>query len=85
MATKTGIPVDIYVATEDTWVTLLLIRTGSKEHNVRLAQRARELGMKLRASGDGIEGSTGELIKVRNEEEVFSVLRLDYLPPRMRQ
>lgn len=84
VATKTGIPVDIYVATEESWATLLLIRTGSKEHNVRLAQKARELGMKLRASGDGIENPAGELIKIQNEEDVFRLLGLDYLSPEMR-
>ena len=30
------IPLDIYFATEETWATLLLIRTGSTENNIRL-------------------------------------------------
>lgn len=84
VATKTGIPIDVYVATRDTWATLLLIRTGSKEHNIQLAQRARKLGMKLRASGDGIENQDGELIKIQSEDEIFSLLKLAYLPPEKR-
>jgi DNA polymerase/3'-5' exonuclease PolX len=84
VATKTGVPVDIYVATEETWATLLLIRTGSKEHNIKLARRALDLGMKLRASGDGIEGSDGTLTRVTAEEEVFSLLGLSYLRPEER-
>lgn len=84
VATKTGIPVDIYVASEETWATLLLIRTGSKEHNIKLARRALDLGMRLRASGEGIEGSDGTLIKVTAEEEVFSLLGLGYLRPEER-
>src|SRR2546426_5143152 len=63
VATKTGIPVDVYVATRDTWATLLLIRTGSKEHNIKLARRALGLGMRLRASGDGIEDPHGTLVR----------------------
>jgi DNA polymerase (family 10) len=81
VATKTKIPVDLYFATLDTWATLLLIRTGSKEHNIKLAQRAKELGMKLHASGDGIEGANGELLRVSSEEELFSLLQLRYLRP----
>ncbi len=30
----TEIPVDLYLATPDTWATLLLIRTGSAQHNI---------------------------------------------------
>lgn len=85
VATKTGIPVDLYVAGPDTWGTLLLIRTGSKEHNIRLAQRAKELGMKLRASGDGIEDGHGKLLKVEAEEDVFRILGLSYLAPEDRR
>jgi DNA polymerase (family 10) len=81
VATKTGIPIDLYVARPETWATLLLIRTGSKEHNIRLARRAKELGMKLRASGDGIEDGHGNLLKVDAEEDVFRILRLPYLAP----
>ena len=81
LATKTGIPIDLYVARLETWATLLLIRTGSKEHNIRLAQRAKELGMKLRASGDGIEDGRGNVLKVDAEEEVFRILGLPYLAP----
>jgi DNA polymerase/3'-5' exonuclease PolX len=46
---------DIYIATEATWATLLLIRTGSKEHNIRLCTRAAKMGMKLHADGSGLE------------------------------
>jgi len=81
VATKTGIPIDLYVARPETWTTLLLIRTGSKEHNIRLAQRAKELGMKLRASGDGIEDGHGNVLKVDAEEDVFRILGLPYLAP----
>jgi DNA polymerase (family 10) len=81
IAAKTRIPVDLYIATPETWTTLLLIRTGSKEHNIRLAQRARDLGMKLRASGDGIEDASGQLLRVSTEEELFSLLQVPYIPP----
>jgi DNA polymerase (family 10) len=84
IATRTGIPVDLYFATHESWATLFLIRTGSKAHNIKLAQRAKELGMKLRASGDGIEDANGKLIRVNAEEEVFSLLQLRYCQPQGR-
>jgi DNA polymerase (family 10) len=84
IAAKTGIQVDIYRAEQRTWATLLLIRTGSREHNIRLAQRARELGLKLRASGDGVETGSGDLLDVYSEEEIFSLLKLPYLTPERR-
>jgi DNA polymerase/3'-5' exonuclease PolX len=84
VATKTKVPVDIYIARPETWATLLLIRTGSKEHNIKLARRAKELGMKLRASGDGIEDSNGVLHRLSAEDQVFALLNLRYLPPNER-
>lgn len=84
VATKTGVPIDLYIANEDTWATLLLIRTGSKNHNVLLAQRAQQLGMKLLASGEGIRDSRGDLIRISTEGEIFSLLKLPYLPPEKR-
>src|SRR6266446_3745254 len=48
-------PVDIYMATEESWATLLLIRTGSAEHNIWMCARARACGGKLHADGSGLE------------------------------
>ena len=41
------VQVDVYFATKDTWGILLLVRTGSKEHNIKLCQYAINKGMKL--------------------------------------
>ena len=49
-----SIQVDVYIADEYTWATLLLIRTGSKENNIRLCTVARDRGWHLAASGDGL-------------------------------
>jgi DNA polymerase/3'-5' exonuclease PolX len=84
IASKTGIQVDMYIADQRTWPTLLLIRTGSKDHNIRLAMRAKELGMKLRASGDGIEDSAGGIICMEKEEDIFALLKLAYRRPEER-
>lgn len=49
-----GIMIDLYMANEDTFSTLCLIRTGSAEHNVTLTTLARGKGMKLFADGTGL-------------------------------
>ena len=90
-----GVSVDIYIATPETWATLLLIRTGSKESNVRLCSLARQKGMKLHADGRGLEkclagqgyeldNSTTSKIICDTEESIFQTLGLPYLPPEKR-
>jgi len=87
--------VDIYIATADTWATLLLIRTGSVEHNIRLCTHARELGGKLHADGSGLELPGGynavlqrremDVFYPQTEEEIFGKLGIAYLPPSLRE
>lgn len=73
--------IDIYIADRSTWPTLLLIRTGSKEHNIRLAQRAIAKHRQLKADGSGLMTPDGTLLKVESEEDIFRHLDLAYIPP----
>jgi len=79
-----NLPIDVYFASERTWPTLLLIRTGSKAHNIKLCTLARDRDMKLKASGDGIEKG-GKLIPVSSEAEIFTALGLDYVEAKERE
>ena len=95
VATRYGIEVDIYVATPDIWATLLLIRTGSKSHNIKLCARAKSLGMKLHADGSGLfrlalnqteyENADDERIAGDSEESIFAALGLAYVAPEKRE
>lgn len=76
-----GTQIDLYYATPQTWATLLLIRTGSKESNISLCSRARRLGMKLKANGDGIIGKEGQLITIESEQQIYEILELKYQEP----
>jgi DNA polymerase/3'-5' exonuclease PolX len=78
------IPIDLYIATAQIWWTLLLIRTGSRQHNIKLARRAMELQMHLKADGSGVLRSSGNIISVSSEEEIFQHLKLEYRPPEER-
>ena len=53
-----GFQVDIYRARPETWGVILLVRTGSKEHNVKLCTLARLKGLKLSAA-EGVVDQDG--------------------------
>ena len=74
------INIDIYTATPASWSTLLLIRTGSKENNIRLATIAKRKGWQLKANGDGLFNNHGDRI-ADTEESIFQVLGLPYQEP----
>ena len=76
-----GAQVDLYYATPQTWATLLLIRTGSKENNIRLATLAKKKGWHLAASGDGLFNETGERIAGDSEESIYQALGLPWQEP----
>lgn len=75
-----SIPLDIYFATPETFGTLLLIRTGSKENNIRLASLAKKRGWHLAASGDGLFNEKGERI-ADSEESIYQALKLRWQEP----
>ena len=76
-----GVQVDLYYATPATWATLLLIRTGSKENNIRLATLAKKRGWHLAASGDGLFNENGQRVAGDSEESIYKALGLPYQEP----
>ncbi len=78
-----NIQIDIYFALKGTWGILLLIRTGSKEHNIRLCQLAINKGMKLSSENGLMKGT--EIIASKNEEEIFKGLGMNYIKPEDRK
>ena len=78
-----NVQVDIYRATPKTWGVLTLIRTGSKEHNIKLCSRAKGMGLMLSAK-DGVVYE-GRVIASETEEDIFKALGMDYVPPEKRE
>ena len=76
-----GVQVDLYYATGETWATLLLIRTGSKENNIRLCMLARDRGWQLKANGDGLFDEQGQCIARYTEHSIYEALGLPYQQP----
>ena len=79
-----SVQVDLYFADEKTWATLLLIRTGSAENNIRLATMAKKRGWRLAASGDGLFDEGGQRVAGDSEESIYGALGLPYQRPEER-
>ena len=77
--------VDIYWATAETWGTILLIRTGSKEYNVCLCIQARSRGWVLHAGGEGLYDGMDRKIAGETEEGIFKALGMRFVPPGERE
>ena len=76
-----SIPLDIYFATPETFATLFLVRTGSKENNIRLATLAKKRGWRLAASGDGLFDETGRRIAGDTERSIYEALEVPWQEP----
>ena len=76
-----GEQVDLYYATAETWANLLLIRTGSKENNIRLCTLAKKKGWHLSAAGAGLFDDTGSRVAGDTEESIYKSLNLPYQEP----
>ena len=80
--TKDNTQVDIYIATKENYEPLLLIRTGSKEHNIKLTTRALSMNLQLTANGL-IDKKTGKIIAT-SERDIFKALKMSYIEPEKR-
>ena len=78
-----GLQVDVYRARPETWGVILLIRTGSKEHNVKLCTLARSKGLMLSASQGVVENHN--IVACRTEEGIFNALGLKFVEPKDRE
>jgi len=78
------VQVDLYRAEPETWGILLLVRTGSKEHNVKLCNLAISKGLRLKYSV-GLVDDSGLVVAGRSEEDVFAALGLPFIPPGERE
>jgi len=79
-----GVQLDLYYATPVTFPTLLLVRTGSKENNVRLCSLAKKQGWQLCASGEGLFNERAERLAGDSEESIYQALGLRYQKPEER-
>lgn len=81
-----GIPVDLFTATPENWVNYLVCRTGPAKLNALISTRARERGWMWHPYGSGFSTIRGNPahFHVTEEEDVFRLVGLPYLPPEKR-
>jgi DNA polymerase (family 10) len=79
-----GLQVDVRMLQKDCFGAALLYFTGSKEHNVALRGRAREMGWTLNEYAlTTLKG--GRFVAGKTERDIYEKLRLDYIEPELRE
>ena len=81
---RSGMQVDVRLLPPESFGAAMQYFTGSKTHNVALRQRALKMGYTLNEySLAKLEG--GKAVAGKTEEEIYAKLKLDYIPPEMRE
>jgi len=81
---RNGMQVDVRLLPPQSFGAAMQYFTGSKAHNVALRQRALKMGYTLNEySLATLEGE--KPVAGKTEEEIYAKLKLDYIPPEMRE
>ncbi|MFO8033910.1 MAG: DNA polymerase/3'-5' exonuclease PolX [Candidatus Bipolaricaulota bacterium] len=78
-----GLQVDLRLVPEGSFGAALQYFTGSKEHNVRLRERAVGRGHKLNEYG--LFDEAGEALAGADEQGIYRSLGLEFIPPELRE
>ncbi|MFH0066417.1 DNA polymerase/3'-5' exonuclease PolX [Peribacillus sp. NPDC056705] len=78
------ISVDFRIVKDQEFITTLHHFTGSKDHNVRMRQLAKDRGEKI--SEYGVEvAETGDILTFETEEQFYNHFGLPFIPPELRE
>lgn len=80
--TENDFQIDLRIVSEEEFPAALQYFTGSKEHNVKMRERAEKYGLKLNEYGL-FKGD--KRIKLSNEADIYHALDLDYIIPELRE
>jgi len=88
-----GVQIDLRVVPAASFGAALQYFTGSKEHNVRLRSRARDLGLTINEYGvhdlgttdAGLPQAGAESRAGRSEADVYAAVGLPWIPPELRE
>ncbi len=81
---RSDLQVDVRLLPPDSFGAAVQYFTGSKAHNVSLRQRALKMGYTLNEYSLATLDN-GQPVAGKTEEEIYAKLRLDYIPPEMRE
>jgi DNA polymerase (family 10) len=79
-----GMQVDVRLLPPDSFGAAMQYFTGSKAHNVALRQRALKMGYTL-SEYSLADLDTEKPVAGKTEEEICATLKLDYIPPELRE
>jgi len=79
-----GMQVDVRLLPPDSFGAAMQYFTGSKAHNVALRQRALKMGYTL-SEYSLADLDTEKPVAGKTEEEIYATLKLDYIPPELRE
>ena len=81
---KSGIKLDLFLTTKESWGVIYLIRTGSSDFSFRCVSKyAMESGHNFH--NGHLFDSNGRIVPTPEEEDVFRALGLDYIAPEDRK
>ncbi len=81
---RSGLQVDVRLLPPESFGAAMQYFTGSKAHNVALRQRALKMGYTLNEYSLSFL-DTQKPAAGKTEEEIYAKLKLDYIPPEMRE
>ncbi len=81
---RNGRQVDLRTVEPESWGAALQYFTGSKEHNVRVRDIAKEKGLKVNEYGV-FRADTEERLGGESEEEVYRLVGMQWIPPEIRE
>ena len=82
---RSGIPVDLFATTEESWFNYLVCRTGPAELNKQICMEAMWRGFGWMPYGCGFRIlSDGEVFPMASEKEVFDFVDIPYQEPHLR-
>src|SRR3984885_222208 len=81
---RNGIQVDVRLLPPESFGAAMQYFTGSKAHNVALRQRALKMGYTLNEYSLA-DLETEKPIAGKSEEEIYAKLKLDFIPPELRE
>ena len=79
-----GMQVDVRFLPPESFGAAMQYFTGSKAHNVALRQRALKMGYTLNEYSLA-RLDDQQIVASKSEEEIYSALKLDYIPPELRE
>ena len=81
---RSGMQVDVRLLPPESFGAAMQYFTGSKAHNVALRQRALKMGYTLNEYSLA-DLKTEKPVAGKTEEEIYVKLKLDYIPPELRE